>query len=88
MENIMLCLKSGAVLIEENGQVGLTLSTHTHFAKDKEQVSLLRALIRKSQLPEDLITLLSPCIKTPVSKADVALIIAEFILDFDAFLED
>lgn len=88
MEKIMLQLKPGAVLIEENGQMGLTLSTHSRFAKNKEQATLVGALSRKPQLLNDLIPLLSSCIKTPVREADIPLIIAEFILDFGAFLED
>lgn len=87
MNETMLTLKSGVTLTEQDGQVGLTLIGRTQFAKDEQQIEILRALVRQSQPMEELLNRLHAGNDPPQDDNDAALTIASFILDFGEYLK-
>ncbi|KAF5044761.1 hypothetical protein DSECCO2_488330 [anaerobic digester metagenome] len=87
MDQIMLTLKPGVTLAERGGQIGLALQERVRFAKDARQAKILRALVLQSQSLESLMALLHTGNDPPENDPGISLAMAEFILDFDEYLE-
>jgi hypothetical protein len=87
MENIILKLKSGVTLIEQNGVTGLSLAGHVRLAKDAQQADLIQALGAHEQTLEELQKPLRTLNATPAVDADMALALAAFILDFEYYIK-
>jgi|GEM_PF-1271846 len=87
MDQIMLTLKPGVTLAEQDGQIGLMLQGRICFAKDAQQAEILRALVLQSQSLETLMALL-PTGNTPLENDHrISLTMAAFILEFGEYLE-
>lgn len=87
MDETMLTLKPGVKLIEQNRKIGLMLNDRTKFANGARQEALLNALVLQKQSLEGIKELIQTRDSRSDSENEIALAIAEFILDFGEFLE-
>lgn len=86
MEKTMLMLRKGIQQIKLEGRAGLALEGQCRTAKNALQAELLSALAKGAKTPEELIDLVCKS-KLPEERADGALAVAEFILDFGEYLQ-
>jgi hypothetical protein len=87
MENIILKLKYGVTLIEQNSVTGLSLAGHIRLAKDAQQAALIQALGAHEQPLDALQKLVCAHNATLMIDADTALTLAAFILDFEYYIK-
>jgi len=87
MDKDILTLKRGVTLVEAGSRVGLALNGRTQFAKSVLQAEIIRALTARRHQVESLLALLHQHAGTDRNTTDDSLAIAEFILDFDEYLE-
>jgi len=86
-DNVILKLKDGVKLIEQDGRLGFSLDGHTQFAKNEDQEIILKELAKQPQSLEKLYAWL--CLKSGKTfrYTDASLALAEFILDLDYYIE-
>jgi len=87
MDNEVLTLKQGAVSFEQDGRFGIKLGGHMKLAADDRESLLLRTLIGGPQTTADLTELLRAENGPASEDAYAALKLAEFILNFEKYLE-
>jgi len=87
MKKIKLVLKQGATLVHQDNLIGLSLGGRTRLVRDPDQASILTALLRGIGDPEKLKVMLDADNASGDCRADAALAIMSFILDFEEYLE-
>ncbi len=83
-----LCLRPGVAVFQDEGGYGLRCGTQSRYAKDAAQTAILQAVEQHRLALDALIEAAGGSGSDKLHGGLSALAVAEFILDFEAYLEN
>lgn len=83
-----LCLKPGAAVIHDSGGYGICCGGQICYARNEQQTVILKAMEQNQRELKALIAAVGSSEPGGLQAGMAALTMAEFILDFEAYLED